>query len=244
MGLSCDWSEEVVAQFYATLYVDNDENTMHFTLGGKRFSFTLNEFAMLFKLRGATTTHQFSNDLVHLHSGYKLEVTKMKFMYDRAYGNIRYGHKSGLTPYYKMVNLLFRYTPTPRGGDSDNISHSARNLLYQMALGQPQFNACHFLWQEITICSYTSSSGSHYAPYIFMLVKHATQLDLKINTPREKYKASKGKLIQTFRFGSHQTGFDPKGDYPGFYPIEGPSDVGASSSQARAQHPRRSFDPL
>jgi hypothetical protein len=83
-----------VAQFYATLYVDNDENTMHFTLGGKRFSITLSEFAMLFKLRGATTTNQFSNDLVRLHNGDELEVTNMKFMYDKAYGNINYGHTS------------------------------------------------------------------------------------------------------------------------------------------------------
>jgi hypothetical protein len=164
-----------VAQFYATLYVDNDENTMHFTLGGKRFSITLSEFAMIFKLRGATTTNQFSNDRVRLHNGDELEVTNMKFMYDKAYGNINYGHTSGLTPYYKMLNLLFRYTLTPRGGDSDNISHRARNLLYQMAPGQPQFNACHFLWNEIILCSYTSSSGCNYAPYIFMLVKHATR---------------------------------------------------------------------
>jgi hypothetical protein len=83
IGLHSDYSKDVVAQFYATLYVDNYEN-MHFTLGGKRFSITLSEFATLFKLRGATTTNQFSSDLVRLHSGDELEVTKMRFMYDRA----------------------------------------------------------------------------------------------------------------------------------------------------------------
>jgi hypothetical protein len=145
MGLRSDYSQEVVEQFYATLYVDRDENTMHFTLGAKRFSITLSEFALIFKLRDATTANQFSNDLVRLHSRYEVEVTKMRFIYDRAYGNIHYGHTSGLTPYYKMLNLLFRYTLTPRGGESDNISHRARNLLYQMAPGQPKFNACHFL---------------------------------------------------------------------------------------------------
>jgi hypothetical protein len=107
-------------------------------------------------------------------------VTKMRFMYDRACDNINYGHTSGLTPYYKMVSLLFRYTLTLRGGDSDNISHIARNLLYQMAPGQPQFNACHFLWNEIIICSYNSYSGCHYANYIFLLVKHATNLILRL----------------------------------------------------------------
>jgi hypothetical protein len=116
IGLRCDYSQEVVAQFYATLYVDRDENEMHFTLGGKRFKISVYEFGHLFKLRGATTTNQFNSDLVRLHYEDELEVTKMRFMYDRAYGNINYGHTSGLTPYYKMLNLLFRYTLCPRGG--------------------------------------------------------------------------------------------------------------------------------
>jgi hypothetical protein len=63
MGLRSDYPQEVVAQFYVTLYVDRDENAMHFTLGGKRFSITVSEFASLFKLRGATTTNQFSSEL-------------------------------------------------------------------------------------------------------------------------------------------------------------------------------------
>jgi hypothetical protein len=93
-----------------------------------------------------------------------------------------------------MLNLLFRHTLTPRGGDSDNISHRDRNLLYQMAPGQPKSNACHFLWDEISICSYTSSSGCHYAPYIFLMVKHAAQLDLKTDIIHENYKSSKASL--------------------------------------------------
>jgi hypothetical protein len=106
MGLRCDYSQEVVAQFYATLYVDRDENEMHFTLGGKCFKISVYEFGHLFKLGGATTTNKFNSDLVRLHCEDELEVTKMRFMYDRAYGNINYGHTSGLTPYYKMLNLF------------------------------------------------------------------------------------------------------------------------------------------
>jgi hypothetical protein len=37
---------------------------MHFTLGGKRFKISVHEFGHLLKLRGATTTNQFSSDLV------------------------------------------------------------------------------------------------------------------------------------------------------------------------------------
>jgi hypothetical protein len=101
-----------------------------------------------------------------------------------------------------------------------------------MAPGQLKFNACHFLWHEIIICSHTSFSGCHYASYIFMMVKHATQLDLKTDVVHESCKTSKGKLSQSFRLGKHTTGIDARGRYSGIYAIDGPTDVGASSSQA------------
>jgi hypothetical protein len=79
------------------------------------------------------------NFKVDLHEGNELEPSKMHFMYDRAYGDIVYGQIKGLTPYYKMLNTLFRFTLTPRGGDSDKISSRAKNLLAQMAPDHPKF---------------------------------------------------------------------------------------------------------
>ena len=66
---------------------------------------------------------------VDLHEGNELDPSKMHFMYDRAYGEIMLGQVKGLTPFYRLLNTLFRFTLTPRGGDSDNISHRAKNLL-------------------------------------------------------------------------------------------------------------------
>jgi hypothetical protein len=171
------------------LSIDDSENVMHFTLGGKRFFITLSEFATLSRLRGAKDNNTFNN-LVRLHDDGELDISKMRFMYDRAYGDINYGHPSGLTPYYKLFHLLFRNTLCPQGGNSNKISKHARNLLFQMALSQPQFNACHFLWSEIIECSH-KSSGSHYAPYIFHLVKHVTKLNLQADIEHKLYKYAK-----------------------------------------------------
>jgi hypothetical protein len=74
------------------------------------------------------------------------------------------------------------------------------------------------------------------------MVKHATKLDLKTDVAHEHYKTSKGKLVQTFRLGKHQTGVDARGPYPGIYPIDGPIDAGASSSHAPPS--RSAYDPL
>jgi hypothetical protein len=50
-----------------------------------------------------------------------------------AYGDIKFGAIHGLTPYYKPLNQLFRYTLCPKTGDSDNISNISKNLLARMA---------------------------------------------------------------------------------------------------------------
>jgi hypothetical protein len=119
MNFSCDWNEEVVAQFYATLYVDDKRNVMHFTLGGKRFSIKMYEFASLFRLSGVKEIiyqgcriSEIDRDLVRLHDGNELEVSKMHFMYDKAYGKVLFGHAKGLSPFYKMLNQLFKFTHT------------------------------------------------------------------------------------------------------------------------------------
>jgi hypothetical protein len=244
MQLSCDWNEEVVAQFYATLYVDDNASTMHFSLGVKKLSITLSEFAILFRLRGAKDNNTFSN-IVCLHDDVELAVSKMSFMYDRAYGAIIYGHPSGLTPYYKLFYLLFWNTLCPRGGNSDKISKYARNLLFQMAPSQPQFNACHFLWSEIIECSHKDST-CHYAPYIFHLVKHVTKLKLQADIKHKPYNTPEGKLNESFHLGKHRTGLEPRGKLPGDYPVVGLSAIGPSSSQAHPQASSQScsYGPL
>jgi hypothetical protein len=82
MNFSCEWNEEVVARFYATLYVDDRRKIMHFTLGGKWFSIEMYEFASLFHLCGVNKTfYQNRNisdidcDLVRLHEDKEFEVS-------------------------------------------------------------------------------------------------------------------------------------------------------------------------
>jgi len=38
MSFSCDWNEEVVAQFYATLHISDDNRIFQFHIGGKWFT--------------------------------------------------------------------------------------------------------------------------------------------------------------------------------------------------------------
>jgi hypothetical protein len=45
-----------------------------------------------------------------------LDDGELHFMYDSAYSDIKFGTIHGLTPYYKLLNQLFRYTLCPKSG--------------------------------------------------------------------------------------------------------------------------------
>ena len=162
----------------------------------------------------------------------------MHFMYDRAYGDIIYGQVKGLTSFYRLLNILFRFTLTPRGGDSNNISSRAKNLLCQMAPGRPKFVFMEFIWNEIITCSSDSSSACHYAPYIFHMIKIVNQLNILHSTIHLSYRSSKGKIEQAVHIGSHSTGIVPLGPFLGAYPST--FAPGASSSRGAPSSPSAS----
>ena len=149
-------------------------------IGGKRFTYTMAQFSWLFGHGGDRVFYGGSwvvnrdSSKVDLHEGNELDASRMHFMYDRAYGDIVLGQVKCLTPFYRLLNTLFRFTLTPRGGDSDNISYRAKNLLVQMAPGKPKFAVMEFIWNEIVTCALDPSSACHYTPYIFHMIKTET----------------------------------------------------------------------
>ena len=155
MSFSCHWNEEIVAQFYATLHISNDRWIFQFLIGGKRFTYNMAQFSILFGHTGNQVGYgggyivDRDETKVDLHEDNELDPSKMHFMYDRVYGEIVFGQVKGLTPFYRLLNTLFRFTLTPRGGDSDNISHRAKNLLIQMTPGKRKFAVMEFIWNEI-----------------------------------------------------------------------------------------------
>ena len=167
---------------------------------------------------------------VDLHEGNELDASRMHFMYDRAYGDIVLGQVKGLTLFYRLLNTLFRFTLTPRGGDSDSISYRAKNLLVQMAPGKPKFAVMEFIWNEIVICASDPSSACHYAPYIFHMIKTEIKLNILHSTVHLSYHSTKGKIEQSLHIGRHNTSTDPKGPFPGAY--SSTFTPGASSSAA------------
>ena len=85
-----------MAQFYATLYIEENERVIHWNLGGKRFTCNMAYFSTLFGHTGHSVFFGGSlvvsrdDSKVDLHASNELEPSKMHFMYDVAYGDVVY----------------------------------------------------------------------------------------------------------------------------------------------------------
>jgi len=80
MSYNCHWNEEVIAQFYVTLYANRGKKEFQWMLQGQRFSVTYNQFATILGF--------FAKDLKRpkTHDENMLEDREMHYMHDSAYG--------------------------------------------------------------------------------------------------------------------------------------------------------------
>ena len=108
MSFNCHWNEEVVARFYATLYVDRPGRKLHWMLQGERFSISYHRFATILGFPDADLRRP------KIHDEEVIDDGAMHNMYDSAHGVVKFGETTGLTPYYKFMNQLLRYTISPK----------------------------------------------------------------------------------------------------------------------------------
>jgi hypothetical protein len=215
MGLNYDWNEEVIAQFYANLYVRRETKTFHWLLQGKPLSVSYERFAQILGFG--------EEDLGRpkLHGGEVPLDSEMAFMYDSMYGKVEFGTTHGMKPIYRMLNQLFRYTLTPKIGDNYNISNIAKDILVRMAPGKEDFSVFDFIWEEIIVCSVSANKSCQYAPWIFKMICEVTGVDILTDKPHPWYKPNKGNIECLFKLGKHAP--------PRATPSGGPSTGGPST---------------
>jgi hypothetical protein len=197
MALNYDWNEDVVAQFYANLYVRLDTRTFRWLLQGKPHSVSYEKFAQILRFG--------EEDLGHpkLNGGEFPLDSEMAFMYDSMFGKVEFGTTHGMKPIYRMLNQLFRYTLTPKIGDNYNISNIAKEILVRMAPRKEDFSVFNFIWEEIIVCSVSANKSCQYAPWIFKMICEVTRVDILTNKPHSWYKPNKGNIECLLKFGKH-----------------------------------------
>jgi hypothetical protein len=168
MAFTKNWNNEIIAQFFATLYVEEREDTrkFHWMIEGRWYEITFERFARLFGFGRKDAIHQ------KIHFALCLEGSKMRFMYpSNKRGSV--GTTLDLLTFYAYLNRLFQRTMTPREGDSSNIPSYNRNILVAMAPHPHGFDFCvfDFICEEIKAISESPLKSYGYAPYIIHMIE-------------------------------------------------------------------------
>jgi hypothetical protein len=166
MAFRKNWNNEIIVQFFATLYVEErgDTSKFHWMTGGRWYEITYEQFASLFGFRREDANHN------NIHFALHLDASKLRFMYpSNKRGSV--GTTSDLLPFYTYLNRLFRKTMTPREGDSSNIPFNNWNLLVAMA---PRPHRFDFICEEIKAISESPLKSCGYAPYIIHMIERVT----------------------------------------------------------------------
>jgi hypothetical protein len=169
MSIHYDWNVEEIAQFYATLYIEEGGGArrMHWMIEGDWFKISFDDFASRFSF-GAVDAQQ-----VMLHIHIPLDEEEMKFMYAPGLeGNAR--TTNGLYTFDSVLNRLFRKIVCPRDGDPTNISQFVKNLLTNMRDGALPLSVMDFVWEEIKGISMNPQKTCSFTPYLMFIIEDVT----------------------------------------------------------------------
>jgi hypothetical protein len=171
MAFQNNWNNKIIAQFFATLYVEDRGDTRKFYLmmEGRWYEITYEHFARLFDFGRRDANRN------KIHMALHLDASKLKFMYpNNKRGSA--GTTMDLLLFYVYLNHLFRKTMTPRKRDSSNIPSYNRNILVAMARQPHGFDFCvlDFIWEEIKAISESPLKSCGYASYLMHMVERVT----------------------------------------------------------------------
>jgi hypothetical protein len=109
MAFKKNWNNDIIAQFFATSFVEErgDTRKFHWMTEGRCYEITYEQFAWLFGFGRGDANHP------KIHMTLRLDASKLKFMYPKNKAR-SCGTTTDLFPYFAYLNYLFRKTMTLR----------------------------------------------------------------------------------------------------------------------------------
>ncbi|KAK1660605.1 hypothetical protein QYE76_048764 [Lolium multiflorum] len=169
MKIQCDYSPELVKQFFATLAIKKDEDrTMEWMSGSTHCSATLRRFAAILGVPAEGGRR--------LHGPQRADKNALFDLYTSA-GKV--GETKGLLTIYGQLLRFFRSTIAPSGGNNDAIRGTLVDLMYlsfRCARDENEernytIDIMDFIFQEIHDAM-VSRTTIPYAPYIQLLINN------------------------------------------------------------------------
>ncbi|KAK1663920.1 hypothetical protein QYE76_052079 [Lolium multiflorum] len=217
MKIQCDYSPELIKQFFATLAFKKDaERTMEWMSGSTHCEATVRRFASILGLP--------AEGGLRLHGPQKTDKNVLFDLYDSS-GAV--GSTKGLLPIYSQVLRFLRATIAPSGGNNDALRGALVDLMhlsFKCARDDNEdqdfsLDVMDFIFNEIHD-AVVSRTTMPYAPYIQFLINNSVAMDEDLSRfPKEKHtvkKAYKKKSVphaapahDSFMRDARSSGFAP-----------------------------------
>jgi hypothetical protein len=171
LALEYDWTEEVIAQFYATAFFGTTRKGTPYVkwmTAGVRHKISIAQFAEILGLEDEDLNRP------NIHSEAPLPMIKTKFMYTKDAPRTCMGTTHGLHPNYKVLYSIFRWSLLPKVGDATALPSKHAHLLSRMRYNQPLFSVMKLIWYEIANTILEPKRGCIYAPFIMKMIETVT----------------------------------------------------------------------
>jgi hypothetical protein len=136
-----NWNQEIIAEFYTTLFFDKKERIFMWMTNGRRFHIKLTQFAKILGLSAHLDIPK------KLHTGRVMTPRKMTPMYIPN-SDFRAPQVDGILPHFLVLHRMGRMTLAPRIGDPNAIPAYEQNLLDAL-MKHERFDVFDYIVDEI-----------------------------------------------------------------------------------------------
>jgi hypothetical protein len=189
MTFQYDWNDEIIAQFYSTLWIKHvDEESpynfhyLNFFIEGSRYKVSYRRFAHILGF----TDEDISGDKIKIHDFRPPTRDEAKDLHISE--TDEFSKSTNLHKYYRFINSLCRMTLIPKGGNQMNILGESKVMLSFMKPNSTEsLNVFYMIWQEIIHASCFPLNGCLHAPFIMKMIEVVTQFRYEKGTRHLSY---------------------------------------------------------
>jgi hypothetical protein len=158
-----NWNQEIIYEFYSTLFYDKKERIFMWMTNDRRFHVKLAQFAQILGLSSQLDIPK------KLHSGRVMMPREITPMYVQDCG-FQPPKVEGLLPQFLVLHQIMRKTLAPMIGYSEAIPAYERNLLDAL-MKLVRFNVFEYIVDEIWNIATDPLRSCSFAPYIQFMIE-------------------------------------------------------------------------
>jgi hypothetical protein len=177
MTFQYDWNDEVIAQFYSTLWIKPADKEspynypyLNFYIESSWYKMSYRQFAHILGF----TDNDISGDKIKIHDFCQPTRDEAKDLHLSESG--KYWESTNMHKYYRYINSLCRMTLIPKGGNQMNILGESKVLLsFMKPSSSESINVFDMIWQEIIHAACFPLKGCLHAPFIMKMIEVVTR---------------------------------------------------------------------